>query len=305
MMPDRPGQKMRMTSIDELLCVPDASGTVEISVRDIYSFENHPFKVLDDEKMEELVESIKENGILTPVIVRKDSDDLYEMISGHRRLHAAKIAGLETVPAIIKDLTDDEAIIYMVDANLQREEILPSEKAFSYKMKYDAMKRVAGRQRKDSKNTAQVGPNSWTANLVAVEVGESRNQVKRYLRLTELIPELLDLVDAKRLPLMVGVEISFFTRKIQGWINEYCMEVRIPKWSELAELRSGVPQKDITKENLYEYLNGRKTVPDGKDKVVFSKRKLDQYFPKYMSTPERERVMISLLEKWKEEFDRN
>jgi len=297
----RPGQKIKMTSIDELLCVPDASGTTEICVRDIYPFENHPFKVLDDEKMEELIESIKENGILTPVIVRKDRDDLYQMISGHRRLYAAKKAGLTTIPAIIKDMDDDEAVIYMVDSNLQREEILPSEKAFSYKMKYDAMKRVAGRPKKEQENGAQVGPNLRTADIVAIQVGESRNQVKRYIRLTELITELLDLVDEKRIPIIVGVEMSFFTRKIQGWLHEYCIDTRIPKWNELNELRNSVPQKDITKENLYEYLNGKKGIPDPPGKIVLSQRKLNQYFPKYMSTPERERIIVSLLEKWKKE----
>ena len=297
---NRPGQKIKMTSIDELLCVPDSSGTTEIAIRDIYPFENHPFKVLDDEKMDELVDSIKENGILTPVIVRKDRDDLYEMISGHRRLHAAKIAGLETLPAIIKEMNDDQAIIYMVDSNLQREELLPSEKAFSYRMKYDAMKRQGYRS---DLTSAQNGRKLETADILGKQVGESRNQVKRYLRLTELIPELLDLVDEKRIPIIVGVEMSFFTNKIQGWIHEYCLDVRIPKWNELAELRSGVPQKDITKENLYEYLNGKKNVPDAPEKIVFTKRKLNQYFPKYMSTPERERIIISLLEKWKEQQD--
>ncbi len=129
----RPGQKIKMTSIDELLCVPDPSGTTEINVRDIYPFENHPFKVLEDEKMEELIDSIKVCGILTPVIVRKDKDDLYQMISGHRRLYAAKKAGLEMIPAIVKEMSDDDAIIYMVDSNLQREEILPSERLFLIK----------------------------------------------------------------------------------------------------------------------------------------------------------------------------
>ncbi len=297
----RPGQKIKMTSIDELLCVPETSGTMEICVRDIYPFENHPFKVLDDEKMEELIESIKEYGILTPVIVRKDRDDLYQMISGHRRLYASKKAGLETIPAIIKEMDDDEAIIYMVDSNLQREEILPSEKAFSYKMKYDAMKRVAGRPKKGNRNSAQVGRNLETADILGIQVGESRNQVKRYLRLTELITELLDLVDEKRIPIVVGVEMSFFTRKIQGWIHEYCIDTRIPKWNELNELRNSVPQKDITQENLCAYLNGKKGIPDPPGKIVLTQRKLNQYFPKYMSTPERERIIVSLLEKWKEE----
>ena len=151
---NRPGQKIKMTSIDELLCVPDSSGTTEIAIRDIYPFENHPFKVMDDEKMEELVDSIKSYGVLTPVILRKDRDELYQMISGHRRLHAAKKAGLDSIPAIVKEMSDDDAIIYMVDSNLQREEILPSEKALSYKMRYEAMKRQGYRS---DLTSAQVG----------------------------------------------------------------------------------------------------------------------------------------------------
>lgn len=295
----RPGQKIKMTSIDELLCVPGSSGTTEINVRDIYPFENHPFKVLKDEKMEELIDSIKVCGILTPVIVRKDKDELYQMISGHRRLYAAKKAGLEMIPAIVKEMSDDDAIIYMVDSNLQREEILPSEKALSYKMRYEAMKRQG--YRTDLHSSAQVGRRLETTDILGMQVGESRGTIKRYLRIAELIPELLELVDKKKLPIAVAVEMSFFTRKIQGWIHEYCMEERIPKWSELSGLRSGVPQKDITKENLYEYLKGQKNVPDPPGKIVLTQRRLNKYFPKYMTNPERERVIIELLEKWKEE----
>lgn len=148
--------------------------------------------------------------------------------------------------------------------------------------------------------------NRWIdeeGHVLGLQVGESRGTIKRFLRIAELIPALLDLVDQKRIPISVAVEMSFFTRSIQGWIHEYCTEVRIPKWNELAELRSGVPQKDITRENLFEYLNGKKAVPDAPEKIVFTRRKLNLYFPKYMSTPERERIIISLLEKWKEEQD--
>ena len=295
---NRPGQKIKMTSIDELLCVPDSSGTTEIAIRDIYPFENHPFKVLDDEKMEELVDSIKSYGVLTPGILRKDRDELYQMISGHRRLHAAKKAGLDSIPAIVKEMSDDDAIIYMVDSNLQREEILPSEKALSYKMRYEAMKRQGYRS---DLTSAQVGRKLETADILGMQVGESRGTIKRFLRIAELVPELLDLVDKKKIPIAVAVEMSFFTRKIQGWIHEYCMEERIPKWSELSGLRSGVPQKDITKENLYEYLKGQKNVPDPPGKIVLTQRRLNQYFPRYMTNPERERIIIELLEKWKEE----
>ena len=168
----RPGQKISMLSVDELLGVPVTEGSTAIEVSKIHPFKNHPFKVVDDDKMHELVESIMENGVLTPVIVREDKEGGYEMISGHRRLHAAKRAGLAKIPAIVKEMTNDDAIIAMVDSNLQREEILPSEKAFSYKMKYEAMKRQAGRPQK---NAALVGPNTWTAELIAKQVGESRN----------------------------------------------------------------------------------------------------------------------------------
>ena len=305
-MATRPGQKIKMTSIDELLCVPETEGTTELDIRAIYPFENHPFKVLDDEKMEELVDSIKANGILTPVIVRPDDEGTYEMISGHRRLHAAERAGLTKIPAIIKELTDDESTILMVDANIQREEILPSEKAFAYKMKLDAVKRQAGRPKKLTKeelanNSAQVGRNLESADLVAQQVGESRMQLRRYIRLTELIPELLEWVDAKRVPLNTGVEMSFFSREIQGWLYEYCRENGIPKWNEIVDLRTGTNQTELTQEQLIQYLCKNQPTPPDPKKITFTQRKLNQYFPKYMSVNEREQIIIELLEKWKEE----
>ena len=298
----RPGQKIKMTSIDELLCVPQVEGTTEIDIRAIYPFENHPFKVLDDEKMDELVDSIKTNGILTPVIVRPDDEGTYEMISGHRRLHAAERAGLTKIPAIVKEMTNDDAIIAMVDSNLQREEILPSEKAFAYKMKLDAIKRQGARDRKSIDTTsAQVGRKLESADLVAQQVGESRMQLRRYIRLTDLIPELLNMVDNKRIPLNTGVEMSFFSKEIQGWLYEYCRENGIPKWNEIADLRGGINQTELTQDQMIKYLNGLHPIPTASNKIVFTTRKLNQYFPKYMSTPERERVIIELLEKWKEE----
>lgn len=314
-MGNRPGQKIKLTSIDELLCVPQTAGTTDVDVNAIYPFENHPFKVLDDEKMEELVDSIKLNGILTPVIVRPDDEGTYEMISGHRRLHAAKRAGLQKIPAIVKEMTNDDAILAMVDSNLQREEILPSEKAFAYKMKYEAMKRKAGRpQRKtaldraenDSQvrnnNSAQVGPNLWTSELLAQQVGESKNSIKRYIRLTELIPQLLELVDEKRLPFVTGYEMSFFTREIQKWLYEYCRENGIPKWDQVNGLR-GVDMAKLTQEEMIQMLNGIRPAQTLPSKITFTERKLNQYLPKYMSMPEKERLIITLLEKWKEEHE--
>ena len=314
-MGNRPGQKIKLTSIDELLCVPQTAGTTDVDVNAIYPFENHPFKVLDDEKMEELVDSIKLNGILTPVIVRPDDEGTYEMISGHRRLHAAKRAGLQKIPAIVKEMTNDDAILAMVDSNLQREEILPSEKAFAYKMKYDAMKRKAGRpQRKTAldraengaqdglNNSAQVGRNLETGDILAQQVGESRNTVKRYIRLTELIPELLNLVDEKRLPFVTGYEMTFFTREIQKWLYEYCRENGIPKWNQVNGLR-GVDMAKLTQEEMIQMLNGIRPAQTLPSKITFTERKLNQYLPKYMSMPEKERLIITLLEKWKEEHE--
>ena len=289
----------KLTSIDELLCVPQTAGTTDVDVNAIYPFENHPFKVLDDEKMEELVDSIKLNGILTPVIVRPDDEGTYEMISGHRRLHAAKRAGLQKIPAIVKEMTNDDAILAMVDSNLQREEILPSEKAFAYKMKYEAMRRQGARK---DLTSSQVGTKLRADNELARQVGESRNQVQRYIRLTELIPELLNLVDEKRLPFVTGYEMTFFTREIQKWLYEYCRENGIPKWDQVNGLR-GVDMAKLTQEEMIQMLNGIRPAQTLPSKITFTERKLNQYLPKYMSMPEKERLIITLLEKWKEEHE--
>lgn len=208
----RPGQKILLTSIDELLCVPETEGTIDIGVDAIYPFENHPFKVVDDEKMEELVESINANGVLTPVLLRPDDEGTYEMISGHRRLKAAKKAGLRRIPAIIKEMADDEAIIAMVDSNFQREKILPSEKAFSYKMKLEAMKRQGKR---NDLSSSQKGTRFRADEELAEQTGSSRMQIHRFIRLTELIPSLLNMVDNNRLALTMATEISYFNKNVQ------------------------------------------------------------------------------------------
>ncbi len=297
-MANRPGQKIKMTSIDELLCVPSTEGTTDIEVEAIYPFENHPFKVLDDEKMDELVESIKVNGVLTPVIVRPDDEGTYEMISGHRRLHAAKRAGLRKVPAIVKEVTDDEATIMMVDANVQREEILPSEKAFAYKMRYDAMRRQVGRP---SKNSSQVGTNLRADDELAKQVGESRNMVQRYMRLVDLIPELLDLVDIKKVPLMTAVEMSFLSKQVQKWTYEYIKENGVIKWEMVTAFRREVDKEHVTQQELITFYNSLKPVPSSKRKITLSEKKLNQYFPGTMSVKDRENLIYELLAKWKEE----
>ena len=185
-MKNRSGEKIKLTSIDELLGVVNEESAMEIEISKIHPFKNHPFKVLDDEKMQDLVESVRINGVLTPVLLRMDENEEYEMVSGHRRMHAAQLAGLTTIPAIVRELSDDDAIVVMVDANIQREELLPSEKAFAYKMKLEAMKRQGVRT---DLTLSQNETKLRSDEVLSKQVGESRAQVQRFVRLTELIPE--------------------------------------------------------------------------------------------------------------------
>ena len=287
-----------MTSIDELLCVPDTEGTVDIEVESIYPFENHPFKVVDDEKMEELVESIKANGVLTPVLVRPDDEGTYEMISGHRRLRAAKKAGLRKIPAIIKEMTNDEAVIAMVDANVQREEILPSEKAFAFKMKMDAI-RHQGKSTDETLFPEET--KSYSGDIVGKSEGLTRTQVYRYIRLTELIPKLLDMVDEKRLALAMAVEISYFNKNVQQWLYEYIKENGMIKQEQIMELRPYREDKNMTQEQLINILVKSRSTTEKRKKITITERKLNKYFPAYYSQTEIERVIVGLLEQWKAE----
>ena len=217
-MKNRSGEKIKLASIDELLGVVNEESAMEIEISKIHPFKNHPFKVLDDEKMQDLVESVRINGVLTPVLLRMDDNEEYEMVSGHRRMHAAQLAGLTTIPAIVRELSDDDAIVAMVDANIQREELLPSEKAFAYKMKLEAMKRQGIRA---DLTLSQNETKLRSDEVLSKQVGESRAQVQRFVRLTELIPELLDLVDNKKLQFTVAVDISYIDKEVQEWIYEY------------------------------------------------------------------------------------
>lgn len=299
-MASRAGQKIKLTSIDELLCVPETEGTVDIDVRAIYPFEKHPFRVVDDEKMEELVESIKANGVLTPVLVRPDDEGTYEMISGHRRLHAAKKAGLLKIPAIVKEMTNDDAVIAMVDANVQREEILPSERAFSLKMKMDALNH---RGKRTDLTLSHEETKFHTAEKIGEAEGLGRAQVHRYIRLTELIPKLLDMVDEKRLALSVAVELSYMNKNVQQWIYEFIRENGMIKQEQLMELRKYRDDKNMTQEQLINILIGSvSTVPVSK-KITLNERKLHKFFPAYYSKAEMERVIFGLLEQWKQAQD--
>lgn len=299
-MAGRAGQKIKLTSIDELLCVPETEGTIDIDVRAIYPFENHPFKVIDDEKMDELVESIKANGVLTPVLVRPDDEGTYEMISGHRRLHAAKRAGLFRIPAIVKEMTNDDAVIAMVDANVQREEILASERAFSLKMKMDAMNH---RGKRTDLTLSHEETKFHSAEKVGEAEGLGRAQVHRYIRLTELIPKLLDMVDEKRLALSVAVELSYMKKNVQQWIYEFIRENGMIKQEQLMELRKYRDDANMTQEQLINILIGSVSTTPTSKKITLNERKLHKFFPAYYSKAEMERVIIGLLEQWKQAQD--
>lgn len=297
-MASRVGSKIKLTSIDELLCVPETSGTTEIELGLISAFENHPFRVIDDEKMEELVESIRQQGILSPVLVRPDDEGGYEMISGHRRLHAAKIVGLKKIPAIVRELTDDEAVIAMVNANFQREEILPSERGFSLKMKMDAM-RHQGACRHDGDKLSPA--ERKTASIVGAGSGLAARSVQRYIRLTELIPELLDMVDTKRLSLVHGVEMSYFDKDVQKWLYEYIKDNGNLKAEQMTVLKEQKNLENMTQYTLITILNDALPKKGAVKKVSFSEKKLMKYFPADYPASKCERIITELLEKWKEE----
>lgn len=296
-MKSKSADKIKMPSIDELLGVSGEESATNIEISRIHSFANHPFKVLDDDKMDDLVESIKQNGVLTPVLVRPDKNNSYEMISGHRRMHAAIKAGLETIPAIVRDIEDDEAIVIMVDANIQREELLPSEKAFAYKMKLGAMKRQAGRPPKN--NSCQNGTNLRSDEELGNLVGESARSIQRYIRLTELIPDLLDYVDKKRLQFTVAVDISYIDKEIQTWLFEYIKENGTVKAVQVAALRTALEAGPMTQAKMISILVNSQPGRKQEQKITLSEKKLRNYFSDKYTAEDMESVILELLDQWK------
>lgn len=299
-MASRVAGKIKLQSVDELLGVPEIAGTQEIEIGRIHAFPNHPFKVLDDEKMDTLVDSIRENGILNPVIVRPDQSGNYEMISGHRRLHAAKIEELKKVPAIVKEMSDDEAIIKMVDANIQREEILPSERAFSFKMKMEAMSRQGSRVDltcgTEFHKSGDI--NKKTRETIGDEAGMTGRQVTKYIRLTELIPELLDYVDIKKITIAMAVDLSYLDEQVQKWVYEYFKENGFLKPVQVEALKNYPNLSNVTQFSVISIMNDALPKKSKESKLSFSAKKLDKYFPPQYSTKERENIIIQLLEQW-------
>ena len=299
-MKNRSGEKIKLASIDELLGVVNEESAMEIEISKIHPFKNHPFKVLDDEKMQDLVESVKINGVLTPVLLRMDENEEYEMVSGHRRMHAAQLAGLTTIPAIVRELSDDDAIVAMVDANIQREELLPSEKAFAYKMKLEAMKRQGVRTDLTCvQNEHKSGKKS--RELLGEQVGISSVQVTRYIRLTELIPELLDLVDNKKLQFTVAVDISYIDKEVQEWIYEYIRDTGFIKPKQIAALRNQLNDGPINQIQMLSIFNNCVMAKKVSRSLTFSEKKLTKYFPDDYTAKDMEQVIESLLEKWMQE----
>ena len=281
-MPKR-GGNISLTSYDDIFETDESRAESQlervqnISISELVPFKDHPFKVVDDEAMLRTTESIAQYGVLTPLIARPLEDGGYEIISGHRRAHAAEMAGLAEVPVLVRDMDDDAATVLMVDSNLQRESILPSERAFAYKMKMEAMKRQVGRPSKE--NVSQVGTQKRTDQIMAEELGESRNQIQRYIRLTNLIPELLDMVDQKQISFNPAVELSYLAPEEQEIFMQAMDEVQAaPSLSQAQRLKKlaqeGVFTMDSTREIMNEVKKG------DLERVTFRNEQLRKYFPR-------------------------
>ena len=276
----------------------------EMPLSDLHPFEGHPFKVLDDELMEQTVESIKQIGVVSPLIVRPDPEGGFEILSGHRRLHAAQLAGLETVPVIVKEMDDDAAIIFMVDSNLQRENILPSERAFSYKMKLEAMKHQGERGDLTSGQVGQKSVGTVSRDIVAEQAGDSSRNVQRFIRLTNLIPEILDMVDEKKIAFNPAVELSYLKPSEQKEFLEAMDYAQTsPSLSQAQRLKKLSQEGGCTLDAMCEVMNEIKK--DELDHVTIKNEVLRKYFPKSYTPKQMQDTIIRLLEKWQRSKQRD
>lgn len=274
----------------------------QIPIDDLHPFTNHPFKVLDDEAMTRTVESIAQYGVLAPLIARPRPDgDGYEIISGHRRQYAAKLAGLDTLPVIVRQMSDDAAVILMVDSNLQREHILPSERALAYKMKLDAMRRTSGRPSKE--NVSQIGTQKRSDQIMAEELGESRNQIQRFIRLTNLVPELLDMVDEKKIAFNPAVELSYLDESQQRDFLEAMEDTQnAPSLSQAQQLKKMAQQGEFSYEKAFDVMGQEKK--SEKDTVTIKNETLRKYFPRSYTPKQMEEKIIQLLDAWQKKQQR-
>lgn len=297
-----PSQKMNLASLDSLFTTQEERDNtkneqvVKISIDSIHDFPKHPFKVKDDDDMNKLIESVQQRGVVLPTLVRKRYDGSYEMISGHRRKHAAAKAGLKEIPCIVKNLSDDEATILMVDSNIQREEILPSEKAFAYKMKLEAMTH-------QGKNitSAPMEQKLTSRDILAEEVGESSSNIQRYIRLTNLIPELLDLVDEKRIAFRPAVELSYLSEDNQYVLQDiFKYDEATPSLGQAIRLKKLEQEGKLTEDKIEEIMRQEK--PNQKEQFKTSYDNIRHYFPKSYTNEQINNKIMELLEKFQKEW---
>lgn len=301
------GENISLKSFDDIFSTEESRQTgqqehvQQIPLSELHEFEGHPFRVVDDEEMQKVVESVKKYGVLTPAIARPDPNGGYEIISGHRRLRASELAGLETLPVIVRNMDDDEAIIFMVDSNLQREKILPSERAWAYKMKMDALKHQ-GVSREDT--STQVGWKSETAAIIGAATGESKNQVRRFIRLTELVPEILEMVDTKQIAFNPAVELSYLKPEEQhDFVEAMDITQNAPSLSQAQRIKKLSQANMCTLESMSEIMNEEKK--DDLSKVIISHDVLRKYFPKSYTPKQMETQIIKLLDQWYQKKNRN
>ena len=293
-------RNIELKSVDDLFATEESRADAQrekvqnIPLRELHPFRNHPFKVKDDAAMQDTVDSVREHGVLVPAIARPDPDGGYELIAGHRRHHASELAGKETMPVIIRDLDDDTATIIMVDSNLQREELLPSERAFAYKMKLEAIRHQGKRQELTS---SQVGMKLQALDIVGQQASDSRNQVHHFIRLTELIPELLDMVDERKIAFNPAVELSYLKKEEQTLLLEAMdSEQATPSLSQAQRLKKFSQQKMLSLDVMRAVMSEEKKTD--LDRVTLKKETLRRYFPKSYTPKQMEDTIIKLLEGW-------
>ena len=298
------GANISLTSYDDIFSTEESRQTEQIqqiSISDLHPFKNHPFKVLDDEAMQRTVESVAQFGVLAPLVVRPREEGGYEIISGHRRQHAAELAGLKTLPVIVRNMDDDQAVIQMVDSNLQRESILPSERAFAYKMKLEAIKNQGARS---DLTSAQVGPKLTAAEKVALDSDDSKSQVKRFIRLTNLIPELLDLVDQKKISFNPAVELSYLTDPEQRDFFEAMQDTQnAPSLSQAQRIKKLSQEGQCSYEAIFDIMGEEKKAE--MDRVTIKNDVLRKYFPKSYTPRQMEETILKLLEQWQKKRQRS
>ena len=292
-------KNIKLASVDDLFSTEESRAAenlekvMEIPLTELHAFKNHPFKVRDDEAMMETADSIRQYGVLVPAIARPNPNGGYELIAGHRRHRASELAEKETMPVIVRDLDDDAATIIMVDSNLQREELLPSERAFAYKMKLEAMKRQAGRPSKE--NVSQLGTQKRSDQILAEQVGQSRNQIQRYIRLTELIPPLLDKADEKEIALNPAYELSFLKPEEQQMLVETMeYELSTPSVSQAQRMKKLSQEGKLTDDAILSIMSEEKK--DALDKVTLTGDTLRKYFPKSYTPQKMQDPIIKLME---------